>query len=170
LAGFALGMLFYERYRTRWGYAFLKRSSVFAVCFAGILAAMHFDAHQLLIVALFPLSVLSAAYNTSGLKRLLEARPLQRLGDWSFSIYMVHIPLVFVYYAYLVAKDPTLFTRPPQGFGPNPDYLEGWWYCLVLMVVTLPAAALLYRYVEVPSRNFLNARFKTARPELVAAT
>ncbi|MEO8862105.1 MAG: hypothetical protein ABI358_11815 [Ginsengibacter sp.] len=54
---------------------------------------MHFGVVDIIIIAFFPFILLPAAYNNTELKRILDIRALQRLGDWSFSIYMVHIPI-----------------------------------------------------------------------------
>jgi peptidoglycan/LPS O-acetylase OafA/YrhL len=92
LAGFLSGMLLFEIYRERTGYAILKRSWCFVIMFVGILLVMHFGLDDLLLVLLFfPLTILTAAYNDTRVKRILDTPFLQRLGDWSFSIYMVHI-------------------------------------------------------------------------------
>ena len=87
MAGFMLGMLLYEFYATRFGYTILKNSWAFVVFFAGVLTAMHAGIPDLLIIAFFPFIIITAAYNTTTVKKVLEWRVLQRLGDWSFSLY-----------------------------------------------------------------------------------
>lgn len=154
LAGFLLGMFFYELYRIHWAASLLKSGWAFVASAAGVVLAMHFGIHQLLIVALFPFVILTAAHNQDFVKRALDTRPLQRLGDWSFSIYMVHMPIIFALTTiFVLSKYPKAFStfeakRPP-----------GELMCLLLVVLTLVVAALTYRFVEVPARNYINNRF-----------
>ena len=158
LAGFLLGMLFHELYQTRLGYTFFKSDGAFLLSFAGILVAMHFGVHDLIIVALFPLLLLSASYNQSRVKRILDTKPLQRLGDWSFSIYMVHIPIVFLYYIYVVNQNPGYFSDIMAFFTKQPDFAKGWLLCSLLVIATLCIASVTYRFVELPCRNYLNRK------------
>jgi peptidoglycan/LPS O-acetylase OafA/YrhL len=65
--------------------------------------------------------------------RLLRTRPLQFLGRVSYSLYLLHLPLLLVLSIAVYRKFPYGFLLPP--------YL-----CLCLA-----AAALFYRWVEVPS-------------------
>jgi peptidoglycan/LPS O-acetylase OafA/YrhL len=64
---------------------------VFIGCFGLTLAGNAFELARTGHVAFFPLVILSAACNADFVKRVLETKPLQRLGEWSFSIYMVHV-------------------------------------------------------------------------------
>ena len=164
LAGFLLGMLFYELYRSRWAFALLSSGWAFLLFVVGVALAMHFGIHELLILSFFPFIILTAAYNSDFVKRALETRPLQRLGDWSFSIYMVHIPIAFALTViFILPQNPKMYssfealmtTKFPPG-GPM---------CLLLVGLTLGVAALTYRYVEVPARNYINHQFGHRRQD-----
>ncbi len=164
LAGFLLGMLFYELYRSGWASGLLRGGWMFLFFAVGVCAAMHFGIHELLILAFFPFIILTAAYDTDFIKRALETRPLQRLGDWSFSIYMVHVPIAFALTAiFTLPQNPKMYssfeelmkTKGPPGVP----------MCLLLVGLTLGVAALTYRYVEVPARNYINHRFGHRRQE-----
>ncbi|WP_128546232.1 acyltransferase family protein [Larkinella soli] len=158
LAGFLLGMLFHELYRHGIGYRLLRSGWAFLASFVGVLAAMHFAIHDLLIVCFFPFIILTAAWNEDFIKRVLETRPLQRLGDWSFSIYMVHIPIAFFLTAvFILPNHPKMYSSFPAWM--STPFPPGGPVCLVLLVLTLGTAALTYRYVEVPARNYINRRF-----------
>jgi len=96
-----------------------------------------------------------ATYNDSAADRMLATRAAQGLGDWSFSIYMVHMPVFFTYRGLA----PQLGLWVPNGFfTAGPDYRVGLFAACVFLVVTLSAAALCYRWLEVPARNYLNGR------------
>jgi peptidoglycan/LPS O-acetylase OafA/YrhL len=163
MAGFMLGMLLYEFYATRFGYAILKNSWAFVLFFAGTFIAMHAGIPDLLIIAFFPFIILTAAYNTTTIKKVLEWRALQRLGDWSFSIYMVHVPLVYLFYVYNSRLHPDMLSpaaREATTAAP-PNYAAGAVLCIILVIATVLVAAFTYRFVEVPSRNYLNKLFNT---------
>lgn len=166
LAGFLLGMLFYEIYRHRLGYSLLRSGFAFLAVAIALVVALHAGWHELLVVALFPLLILTAAYNNDFVKRALETRPLQRLGDWSFSIYMVHIPIVFGFWIALLREKPMALSSFEAFY--KSITIPGWQYCLAVVGLTLVASALMYRYVEVPARNYLNARFQSKPKEPVA--
>lgn len=167
-AGFVLGMLLCEIYKAGSGYNMLKRSWCFAIIFVGTLIAMHFEIEELLLVLLFfPLIILTAAYNNTTVKRIFDTPILQRLGDWSFSIYMVHIPIAQTFIIFLVKNNPDMFAKfPPQR---TSDFTLGLIYCTALVVLTLVTASLTYRYIEVPARNYFNKLFKSKQVGRVAA-
>ena len=167
LAGFLLGMLFYELYRSQWAFGVLKSGWVFLFFAIGVCVAMHAGIHELLILAFFPFIILTAAYNSDFVKRALETRPLQRLGDYSFSIYMVHIPIAFALTAmFTLPQNPKMFSSFDALM--KTKFPPGELMCLLLVGLTLGVAALTYRYVEVPARNYINHRFGHRRQEYSA--
>ena len=163
MAGFVLGMLACHSFQLGMGRSWLGRDVVFWSLVTALFLSLHFDVNELVTVALFPALILATAYNASGVNRLLEARPAQRLGDWSFSIYMVHMPLFFTYRGFA----PMVGLPLPEGmFMEHPDYRIGWLCCAGFLFVTLVTAALVYRYLEVPARNYVNAlQFRLKRVE-----
>jgi len=162
LAGFLAGMLLFRIYEESIAINFFKQSGVFLLFFIGTLIAMHVGVEDILIVALFPFVILAAAYNTTAIKKALDTAVLQRLGDWSFSIYMVHVPIMFIFWIVQVRSNPKLFAIfPPEPAGP-PDYTIGLLACLIIVALTLLVASITYRYIEVPARSYLNNRFRPA--------
>ncbi len=169
LAGFFTGMLLFTLYQHRTGYHIIKRDWFFVLAMLGLVAAMHFGAVDIAIVAFFPFMLLAAAYNQTSIKRFLDTRPLQRLGDWSFAIYMVHMPLIFMAFAWRVHHNPSLFASFIKYVTTKPDYPTGLAACLILVTLTLTIAALMYRFVEIPARNYFNRVFKT-RHKVISET
>lgn len=167
-AGFVLGMIACRWYRAGMGRRWLGRDVVFCGVGVAVLGALYFDVNELVVVGLFPLLILAAAYCSaaddatdgaaagrgSRVARLLGGRAAQRLGDWSFSIYMVHMPLFFTYRGIA----PLLGLPVPEGFfmAMPVHYGTGWLYFVAFLMVTLATAAVFYRYVEVPARGYLN--------------
>jgi peptidoglycan/LPS O-acetylase OafA/YrhL len=160
MAGFVLGMLTYRWFQLGIGGRWLRRDGVFSVVGVALALSFHFPCNELVTVALFPFLILAAAYNGSRVERLLSTRPAQRLGDWSFSIYMVHMPIWFTYRGLA----PLLGGPVPEGlFTVRPDYRLGWLCAGGFLAVTLAVAAFCYRWLEVPARNYLNGR-RVGRP------
>lgn len=157
LCGFVLGMMMYQGYQKQWAKAWLGSGYALLVLTAGMLLCLHFAVADLFSVSFLPLILLSAAYGSPAMNTLFETKPMQRVGDWSFSIYLVHQPLicllisVYTYYQY----------RRDGAYGPPPlvDQLTGWVICLAFIGLTLWVASLTYRYVEVPARNYINHHF-----------
>ena len=163
LAGFCLGMLLYEVYRQRWGKAWLKSSWLLLFMGVGLLTSMHVGMHSIGLILGSALLILSASYNTGYAHRVLSSKPFQKLGDWSYSIYMVHAPLILTIYAVALWANPAIPTQPEQAV--PPDYLFGWLGDGVFVLVTLLISSLTYRFIEVPGRNYLNARFSSQPSE-----
>lgn len=170
LIGVACGMLIHKLYRDRTGYRLLKTNAAFVVGLFGGIAAMHLDLMDIAIVGFFPLTIIAAAYNDGLVKRVLDTRVLQRLGTWSFSIYMIHIPIMSLFLLHLVNQNPALLSGVTPGTLAPPNYLFGVITAVILMLVTVGLAALTYRFIEVPGRNLLNRLFKTQHPKLTAAS
>jgi peptidoglycan/LPS O-acetylase OafA/YrhL len=167
MAGFLLGMFLFTIYQESIGANFFRKSWVFAVFFFGALIAMQAGTEDILVIAVFPFIILSAAYNTTAIKKILDLSFLQRLGDWSFSIYMVHVPIIYLFWIYQTLLDPTYWaTFPPPEASPENSTM-GWWLCLILVTLTLLLASLTYQYIEVPARNYLNKRFRPKEPDPV---
>ncbi|MFM7430866.1 MAG: acyltransferase family protein [Flammeovirgaceae bacterium] len=161
LAGFLAGMLLFRVYQQSVGVNFFKKSWVFLLFFIGVLIAMHVGMEDVIIVAFFPFILLTAAYNTTTVKKALDTTVLQRLGDWSFSIYMVHVPIMFIFWIFQVRANPTTYAIFPPISDGSPDYLMVLWVCLIVITLTLLVASITYRYIEVPARNYLNERFSS---------
>jgi len=168
LAGFLAGMLLFGFYRDKAGYAVLKSSWCFIAFFLAALLCMHFGAADIIILAFFPFILISAAYNSTQVKRLLDTTVLQRLGDWSFSIYMVHVPLIWMFTILAVNKNPAMFGDLVKLLSQKPDYQLGAMMCMVVVALTILIASLTYRFIEVPARNYLNDAFKTKERKIRA--
>lgn len=86
----------------------------------------------------FGLCVTAILYGSPGLKMIFEWRPLRRVGDISYSLYLWHLPILLLFSVLVISKLPGAFL---------PTYLL-YWTCVLLVII--PFAALLYRFVERP--------------------
>jgi peptidoglycan/LPS O-acetylase OafA/YrhL len=108
----------------------------------------------------FGVTVFVFAQDTGRVSRLFQLPFARKLGDWSYSIYLVH-------YLILSALSVTLnqihfvFTpiRLPEFSDPVPlDVFRSVWYgdaaLCIYMALVIGVASLTYRYIEIPARKF----------------
>lgn len=164
LFGFVLGMMMYAGYQENWGKRWLGNGYTFLLLTLGLGICMHFAIPDVFTVSFFPLMILSAAYGSQNLDAFLGTKALQRIGDWSFSIYLVHQPLM-----YTIGTIMAMMATPnaaPAGPPTKPDMLTGWLMCFAFIALTLLVSYLTYRFVEVPARNWINKRAKPVQTTL----
>lgn len=161
LFGFVLGMMMYQGYREGWGKSWLANGYTLLLLTLGLGICMHYGIPDVFTITFLPLILLSAAYGSQRINALFVTKPLQRLGDLSFSIYLVHQPLMFAIGNIVTYQ--TLGQPIKGGEPPKPDMLTGWLMCLAFIALTLLVASLTYRFIELPARKALNARFQKAR-------
>ena len=125
------------------GDGWLAGGPALLVLATGAAISMHYGLPDPVTVAFFPLLVLSAACGGRAVDAVLGARPLRRLGEWSYAIYMIHIPLM-----------QTLFLLLMAGAIPEPasDRQLGLLF-LGYVVVTVVLSGLVHRLVERPLRD-----------------
>lgn len=165
VAGFLLGMLLYTFFERKSGYSLIKRDWFFAASMLTAVAAMHFGFSGIMVIVCFPFIILSAAYNTGRVKRIFDTSLMQQLGNWSFSIYLVHYPIIYMYFILRLKNDPTYLAQ--SIFLKEQNYTEGLILCVIIVTITLFVSALSYRYLEMPARNYLNRAFNSngAKPK-----
>ena len=157
LFGFAAGVLTYEVtpiLRIRRALAARAEWLVAGVIIAFVSAAgtspLSFAAPLVFAAAVFIFS-----FEAGPLSRALQARPFQALGRWSYSIYMVHIPLILV--LHMPARN--LFVTLPDGSrvagGLSPFVYDGG--LVVYILAVLAVARLTHRTIEEPGRLAFNA-------------
>jgi peptidoglycan/LPS O-acetylase OafA/YrhL len=133
LPEFVLGILTYRAYQGGW----LGGWPWFTVACASIALSFEFGAPDWLIVAQFPIVLLSGP----GVQPLTW-RPFVFLGEISFSLYMIHQLIGLV----VINVLPHNTTR---------SVLVG---AIVSLVLSIGCSALIYRTIEVPARSFLRSR------------
>jgi len=157
--GFMIGMLVYLGYKENWGKKLFSSGYTFLVLISGLALCMHFAVLDVITVLFFPCIILSAAYGSHTLNNILASKPLQRLGDWSFSIYLIHQPFLYQGAALMGNPDKTGIALPKL------NMLTSWLICLLFLVFILFISYLTYRFIELPSRNLINRKWgKQPRP------
>ena len=148
---FSLGMLLARTFRPR-----LVRGA-FWLCTAMLLALFavpYIEAMQPLcmngvfemtcIMLVFPAIVLLAA--SSATVSSTTKRTATFLGDLSYPLYTVHYPLMYLFYAGLIANEQYNFTAAP-------------WQSLGVMAGSILVAFVLMKWYDAPIRKWLSSRF-----------
>ena len=161
---FSVGMLFYGFFSKGWAKSWLANGYAL-MGFAGLMVlSMHLGWSDIITVATFPFIILSAGYGSARVNAVLTTKPMQRLGDLSFSIYLTN-EIIF---------DTLRVVRfGLTGSAQSPADLptaQIWLWCVAWLVVVVLVSELTYRFIELPARSALNARFRKpmANPELAA--
>ena len=139
LGDFGLGVV---AFRFRNGFPALKSDSALALILLAFIAALALHADDLLLVAIIFPAVIGIAGNAGIVSRLLSTRPLFWLGTISYSLYLVHFPIVLLL-RYLIPAGAVGF--------------ETVFFVVVAIVTALGIATMTYRFIEVPCRNWVNS-------------
>jgi peptidoglycan/LPS O-acetylase OafA/YrhL len=152
LVGFTIGVLTYrawraDRQRLRRIFAWLLLPGLLIAAALRNDAVMVFDLGMVIILALEVRGRIAI---------LLNCGPLQWLGDWSYSIYLWHVPVLFAVTGWCRAHEVD-----PFGF----DCVETVTLITALAIATILLAAMSYHGIEQPARRLLRAR-RTHPPAL----
>ena len=144
LAGFCLGVLIYRYYLSRTEDT-RKWSGILAVLFLCLWTLSRMD---FIAICGFAFLIIYCAHATNLFATLLESSPLVMLGNWSYSVYLWHVP---VYLAVMVGFAAN--RHPVSQLNP----LSARLLLLATALAVVSLAALHYRYVEIPIRHKLRA-------------
>ena len=113
---------------------------------------MHFAVPDILCIPLFAGIVICTACNDGIIHKILDGRVLKYLGDISYSIYMLHVVVIFTILEILKAFELSLSVASAANFPFWPGLLA----CLGFLVVMIALSAVTYELVEKPCRDFIN--------------
>jgi peptidoglycan/LPS O-acetylase OafA/YrhL len=156
MGGFLFGMMVYEGFQKSWGKKWLSSGYMFCGIWLVLLSVWHSGAVlDFFTVAGFGLMILSASYNNDKLSETFNNKGFQFLGDISYSLYLVHMPVLFVYITLRKIFIPN-DARQLMLLGYDFSLLEAWAGFVMFLIATLFIASLTYRFVEKPARVYLN--------------
>jgi len=95
--------------------------------------------NELCLSLAFGLCLFALLFGSTRLKRLFEWSPLRRVGMISYSLYMWHLPFIFIFILWV---QPLL-----KGWSPEQSYGIYW---LWILVVVIPFCALFFILIEQP--------------------
>ncbi|MBD3836915.1 acyltransferase [Brevundimonas sp.] len=119
---------------------------------------------------IFAVCIWVFASEAGRVSRWLSARPLLRLGHWSYSIYMTHMLVITL--MLIVARRAGIMENRRIDFGSV--WLNDL-FALAVLAVIIGLSALTYRWIETPGRDWINGWLKRrearrTRPVLAAET
>lgn len=152
IAGFTTGVLVYLVYESRAIRKAFSSDTASLLIIAGIILSLHFALNDGITVFLFAILVLSFTVNTGKIADFCNRKFMQFLGNISYSVYLMQIFLQepFSHGAYLPGT--TGIGRGKQ----NIDFSLGLMYCIVYLILLILISYVTYRWVEGPSRRFIN--------------
>jgi peptidoglycan/LPS O-acetylase OafA/YrhL len=156
LLGFSLGIGSYQLYRrVNSAPGAFAADWLMGTVLLAILALLHAHWRDYLVLPLFGLLIVCAALNAGRFGRILNTRPLRALGDLSYSIYLLQFFWLFVWNVWF---DLHWHLAHPDGL---PGYRERLFWLGLILASVISSAALSYRFIEIPCREFL----RTLTPE-----
>jgi peptidoglycan/LPS O-acetylase OafA/YrhL len=109
--------------------------------------------HNGLLAPLYALLIASLATGRGPVAALLATRPLVALGEASYSLYVLHLPLMILWKNVIV-------------HGGGARYWGTWACTAAFLALAVVASLLCYRYIEVPLRGVALAALRKRAPRL----
>lgn len=144
LLGFLLGMLLHPIYTSNFLKSLLSSPTLFLVVYLACGISLYFGVTDFALVFLFALLVLVTLHSKGFAEQLLLTRPLQFLGNISYSVYLMHLPLLVICMS-LDTYFPGLFSFLPRGW----PLAAG--FGLILLLISMAT----YSWIEQPLRGWL---------------
>lgn len=151
-AEFTLGSITYKVYLTGFGKNGFSKSWVYMIALIWITALFHWNAHDLIVIPVFMILLLSVAHQSHSSASFLEYKIVRYLGEISYSIYMIHGIWFMVYwFAFPYLKDQWNLTEL--------NLFMKLVYVISFIGFTLISAHFTYYGVEVKCREWLKKLF-----------
>jgi peptidoglycan/LPS O-acetylase OafA/YrhL len=167
LYGFFLGSLTYAAYRRFRDRTFWRPTLTEGMVLAVLTAFLTLARRDLLAMAgplLFAGAVYIFAFESGTVSRALRSRPFERLGAWSYAIYLVHYLMVVLLATAVRVAERALGAGQTAFYGPSGQFqrlVVGNEYVMDLIAVGYAAAliwiaSVAYRCIEDPGRHYFN--------------
>ncbi|MBC7511184.1 MAG: acyltransferase [Ferruginibacter sp.] len=117
---------------------------------------MHFGINDILYIPLFMALVLAIAANQQTIHKIFRAKPLQYLGDISYSIYLIHGNLIFLLAVPVLQKMGFVYKGPGSLQIP---FWTGLVVCSIFLVSVVAVSSVTYFLIEKPCRKWINKSF-----------
>lgn len=156
LAGFIMGMITYTVYQQESLYKFFGKDIIGLMSVGLALFTLHIGINDALYIPVFMLLVLTVAANKGFIFKIFQLKPLQYIGDISYSIYMIHLLVLFLVF-YPLLENMGYTNRP---FGENAlPFWTGLGVCSLFITIVIAISSLTYYGIEKPCRKWINKKF-----------
>jgi peptidoglycan/LPS O-acetylase OafA/YrhL len=173
ICGFVLGMIVYQAFKKKWGAQILSSSYLMSLTGLGLLVGWYYNIlPDVVTVMIFALAILMSVYNNGTMKKVLNTKLLTFVGDVSYSIYMVHIPIILAYHTFRVIiksyqpiSDTPRTSLSEAAFHSSTLFTTGtaWLGLLIFITIVLTTAYFTFNYVEHPMRRYINQYLKNEK-------
>jgi len=167
LAGFMAGMVTYTFYQLKSVRLFFSTDFSAIIYTLLLLAALHFGINDILYIPLFMALVLAIAANQQTIHKICMVKPLQYIGDISYSIYLVHCNLIFLIIVPIFQKMGFAYKGPGSLQMP---FWTGLAICSVFLVSVIALSSITYYLIEKPCRKWINKNFVNQDRKLAVVT
>ncbi|MEQ5052884.1 acyltransferase [Klebsiella michiganensis] len=145
VAGFIVGMVLFNISKLDIVMKIIMAPGLSLCMLLFIIFSMTFKNADFIIIALFPIFVLSLVNEKSLVGRLMSSKLIYRLGVLSYSIYLIHNQLN---YFMLIIKSHIL----SEGINEQGATILS---CILFALITILLSEITFRYVEKPARDYL---------------
>lgn len=146
---FIIGLGIYQVYKkVKDSKSFWKSDWAFYISLAGAYLFLHLDIHDVIVLVFFGGVILSASLNTGRPYKFLNIKPLQFLGDISYSIYLLQLFWLILWSNYASAAYP-------EG---NASTSTNLLMLGILLTALIINSYLTYRFIEIPFQKMLRRK------------
>jgi peptidoglycan/LPS O-acetylase OafA/YrhL len=161
IAGMALGRLMLLRGGPRIRGAALTLSTLAVIAASLLLAALGPHCPWFLAVSggitpLFAILIWNLTVDESLLTRLLAWSPLVFLGEASYAVYILHLPLRHF-------SDSAINRLAPASLTQTMFDIPSYWVLILYIAMVLGVCSLVYRWFELPARDYIRTRLTRRR-------
>ena len=146
IAEFILGVITFRVSQLAWVKQLISHDWIAPVLFFLILVLMAMRQADVWVVALLPLFILSLISRTNIVARFMGSKPIYRLGQISYSIYLIHNQMNYFMLS---------FARYLESIGVG-QTAANTIAMFIFVAIVIVFAEMVYRYIEKPARNYIN--------------
>ncbi|MDY8138352.1 acyltransferase [Aquimarina sp. 2201CG5-10] len=159
LCTFTVGMVLYEAFQSKWLIKYLSKGYISLLVWSFLFVVWIGDwLPDVLAIPFFCILLLNTAYSQGTIKRLLNNKVFNYLGEISYSIYMVHMPLMLSFYIVILILG--VEAHPAHE---STDFLNNFIGSIIGLLLVIGLASLTYRYIEKPFRKYLKGKLSGNR-------
>jgi len=148
--GFTIGIGIYQAYKIyRVRESIWNKDFMIYITVLCSLLVLHFDLYDVIVIPFFSMFILSASLNKGVPCKLLNTKPMVFLGDISYSIYLIHVFWLTIWWMWL-----DLYFIPTNP-GVMPSALNHLTWLTTIFGIIIYSSYLTYHYVELPGQKKL---------------